>query len=215
MEPSEAENRPSPAPQDNGADDPADNKRVALTFDDGPDLKWTPQILDILKERNVKATFFLVGLQAEKHPEMIQQILDEGHVIGNHTWGHKKLPELNDEQIREEIEQLNQVLESSVGEGATLFRAPYGAVSDKVQAIVDEKGYQVVGWTVDPRDWAGTTPEGMMKIVERQLKPDGIVLLHSFGGKAGDLSNTVEFLPQLIDYLQEEGYSLVTIPELS
>lgn len=214
-QPDRQEEQTSPPPQGTGADEAGEEKRIALTFDDGPDLKWTPQILEILKERNIKATFFLVGKQAEAYPEMVQQIIDEGHLVGNHTWGHEKLTELNTKEVGHAIDRLSDLLFQITGQKISLFRAPYGAMSDKVQSVLDDKGYQLVGWTVDPRDWAGTSPDEMMNIVKKQAKPGGIVLMHSFGGKNSDLSNTVEFLPQLIDYLQEEGYTIVTVPELS
>lgn len=210
---------PSPPPTEGGegqGQKPSaeEEKRIALTFDDGPDELWTPQILDILREYGIKATFFIVGYQAEKYPAMIQDILDEGHEIGNHTWSHKKLTELNNAEIRQEITRMETFLIDQVGEASSLLRAPYGAVSDNVRTAAKEEGYDIIGWSVDTRDWAGTTPADMMEIAKVQAKADGIVLMHSFGGKNGDLSNTVEFLPQLIDYLKQEGFTFMKASEI-
>ncbi|WP_010272452.1 polysaccharide deacetylase family protein [Paenibacillus senegalensis] len=189
-------------------------KKVALTFDDGPDELWTPQVLDILRQYGIEATFFLVGTQAEKYPDMIPVILDEGHEIANHTWSHKKLTGISEQEVMEELRTMEAFLEEQIGDFSSLFRAPYGALSDSVRSLVANEGYKIVGWTVDPRDWEGTTPEAMLEIVKSQVSADGIILLHSFGGKKGDLSNTIEFLPMLIDYLLAEGYTIVKASDI-
>lgn len=190
-------------------------KKVALTFDDGPDELWTPQILDILRQYDIEATFFLVGKQAEQYPDMLPVILEDGHEIANHTWSHKKLTEIRQEEVLQEIGLMEKYLEGQIGEFPNLFRAPYGALSDSVRSLVADQGYRIVGWTVDPRDWEGTTPEAMLEIVKSQLSGDGIILMHSFGGKNGDLSNTVQFLPILIDYLLDEGFTIVKASDIS
>lgn len=195
----------------------ADNKnvkRVALTFDDGPDSKYTPAILDILKKQNVKATFFIVGKQAEAHPDMLKRIVSEGHVIGNHSWNHRQMNKLNAADIDADLKKTDELLQSITGIAPTLFRAPYGAVSSTLTAETAKNNLKLVGWTSDTRDWDGSKPDEMMNTVHRQLKPGGIVLMHCFGGKGGDLSNTVAFLPNLIADLEKQGYTLVTVPEL-
>lgn len=190
------------------------NKKVALTFDDGPDSKYTPKILDILKENKVKATFFLVGKNAEKYPDIVKRIVKEGHTLGNHSWDHSKLTELTSEQISEEIAKTDRVLKSVTGHVPTLFRAPYGAVNKKVEADVAASGHKLASWSVDTRDWDGTSVAGIMEYVKKQTKPGGIVLQHSAGGKNSNLDNTVEALPELIDYLRQNGYTLVSAAEL-
>lgn len=197
-----------------GSESDKPSKQIALTFDDGPDTKYTPKILDILKQHKVKATFFLVGRQIDLHPDIVKRIVDEGHVIGNHSWGHQQLNKLNAEDIKHDLDKTDQLFQKILGTAPKLFRAPYGAVSDTLKDEVKSSGREMIGWSVDTRDWAGESPEDMMKTVRRQMGPGGIVLMHSFGGKNGKLDNTVELLPKLIRELQDDGYSIVTVPEL-
>lgn len=190
-----------------------DDKSVALTFDDGPDDKFTIQILDILKEYQIKATFFLVGKQIERYPDIVKRIFDEGHDIGNHTWGHKQLSQLKQAQALEEIRSTNELIESITGYPVYLFRAPYGDTSGPVMSWLQEENQHVIGWSVDTLDWNGTPADEIMNILKKQLKSGGIILQHSFGGKNSDLSNTIEALPQMIDYLVREGYRFSTVTE--
>lgn len=192
-----------------------ESKQVALTFDDGPDAKYTPLILDILKEHDVKATFFVVGKQSEAYPDVLKRIHEEGHAIGNHSFAHADLSKLSAEEVQEEIAAADEAIERIVGVSSALFRAPYGAESEAMKKCLADAKRELVRWTVDTRDWAGTSPEEMMETVHKQLKPGGIILMHSFGGKKGKLDNTVEVLPQLIEELKKQGYSFVTVPELS
>jgi peptidoglycan/xylan/chitin deacetylase (PgdA/CDA1 family) len=189
-------------------------KRVALTFDDGPDKKYTPLILDVLKKREVKATFFVVGIQVAKYGDVLKRITAEGHAIGNHSWDHADLTKRTAEQVAEQISKTDIAIHKALGTGTDLFRPPYGATDDKVKQSAAAAHQHLVQWTVDTRDWAGTTPEEMLEKVKKQTKPDGIILMHCFGGKNGKLDNTVEALPKMIDYLKEEGYTFVTVPEL-
>ncbi|MEK8130937.1 polysaccharide deacetylase family protein [Paenibacillus filicis] len=197
------------------ADVPHAAKQVALTFDDGPDTKFTPEILDILKKYQVKATFFVVGTQVSKHPDMLKRILDEGHAIGNHSMTHANFTKLSTERIDREIEETDKLIRQATGTTTPLFRAPYGAAPDILKKHLKALDRPLIGWTVDTRDWSGLSPADMMGIIRKQIKPGGIILMHSFGGKKGDLSNTVTALPQAIEYLKAQGYSLVTVPELA
>ncbi|WP_019535701.1 polysaccharide deacetylase family protein [Paenibacillus ginsengihumi] len=206
-----------PTSPDDQAAPPAatEAKQVALTFDDGPDAKYTPLILDILKEHDVKATFFVVGKQSEAFPDVLKRIHEEGHAIGNHSFAHADLSKLSAAEVQEDIAAADEAIARIVGASSALFRAPYGAESEAMRKHVADSGRQLVRWTVDTRDWAGTSPEEIMETVHRQLKPGGIILMHSFGGKQGKLDNTVKVLPQLIKDLREQGYRFVTVPELS
>ncbi|MEK3883957.1 polysaccharide deacetylase family protein [Paenibacillus sp. PL2-23] len=193
---------------------PEELKRVALTFDDGPDPHYTTAILDILREKGVKATFFVVGSQVEKYPDVMKRMIEEGHAVGNHTHAHKNLTKLSRHGIIEEIEETDDAILETLGFEPELFRAPYGAVSDTLEAVLEETNRRLVGWTVDTRDWAGTPISEMRKMIRKETEPDGIILLHSFGGK--HIRNTVEMLPEVIDDLHELGFTLVTadhIPE--
>lgn len=184
-------------------------KTVALTFDDGPDAKYTPAILDILQKYNVKATFFLVGTQVKKYPEIVQRIVDEGHRIGNHTFDHKDLTKLSKVQIREEIAQNDELIRGAVGFTPELVRAPYGAVDDRIKQIVKENGRKLVGWNVDTEDWAGRSVTRMRNNVKANTKDGSIILMHSFGGK--NIANTVKLLPLVIHDLKKRGFVFVLV----
>lgn len=188
--------------------------RVALTFDDGPDDRITPAILDILKRKRVRATFYLVGMHCQRYPEVVRRITQEGHEIGNHSWSHRNMRKLDAGETLQEVQRLNEWLERRVGHRPATIRPPYGAVTKNLRVIAHQLGQPVVGWTVDTRDWAGTAPQEMARIVHGQLRPGGIVLLHSFGGRHRHLDNTLRFLPHLIDELRAQGYSFVPVSEL-
>lgn len=189
-------------------------KKVALTFDDGPDEKFTEPILDILKEKKVQATFFLLGKKVEAFPKVAKRIAKEGHAIGNHSWSHAQLTELDDKSLKLQINKADQAMKKVVGFEPSLFRAPYGALSDPVVEELVQSDHHIIGWSVDPRDWDGRTADKIVDNVKKYTKPGAIILLHSSGGYKGDLSNTVAALPKIIEYLQSKGYEFVTVPEL-
>jgi peptidoglycan-N-acetylglucosamine deacetylase len=191
---------------------PLSKKEVALTFDDGPDIQFTPQILDILKKEGVKATFFLVGKSSKRYPAIVQRIAEEGHVIGNHSWDHRLLTRLTPEEIRHEIVQTDQTLSNIVGYHTLLFRPPYGAASTDNVLQIASMDYKVIDWSVDTLDWKSKNAAEIIEIVNRTIQPGGIILEHSAGPKA--LKHTVESLPELIRMLKAKGYSLVTVPQL-
>ncbi|RXZ79983.1 polysaccharide deacetylase family protein [Paenibacillaceae bacterium] len=194
-------------------------KQVALTFDDGPDAKYTQQVLEILKEEEIKATFFLVGKQVKRYPEIVQQIVDEGHAVGNHSFDHANFSKLTRKDVETNIEETDQLIEEAIGQIPLLFRAPYGASSDILKQYLKENNRHLAGWNVDTRDWAGSKPEEIMEIVKTQAhqgpaKSGVIVLMHTFGGKGGKLDNTVEVLPDVIAYFKAAGYTFVTMEEM-
>ncbi|MBD2868929.1 polysaccharide deacetylase family protein [Paenibacillus sp. IB182493] len=195
-------------PQEPPAGEQDGEKLVALTFDDGPDKNYTTAILDILKEKGVTATFFVVGQQVKKNPDVLKRIADEGHAVGNHSYNHKDLSKLNKQQILEEMSTSDAVIEDALGFTPTLFRAPYGAVSDTLKNVLKANKRELIGWSVDTRDWAGTSPADMREMIRKETEPGGIILMHSFGGK--NIKHTVEALPGIIDDLAEMGYTFVT-----
>jgi peptidoglycan/xylan/chitin deacetylase (PgdA/CDA1 family) len=189
-------------------------KQVALTFDDGPDDKYTLKILDILKSNGIKATFFVVGEHAAKYPNVMKRIVQEGHVIGNHSWDHSDLVKLSSDLILNEITKTDDVVRSINGVSPTLFRSPYGAVNSDVRTDAASTGHQIIGWSVDTRDWDGISTAEIMNAVKKEVKPGAIILQHSAGGKGGNLTNTIQALPQIISYLKQNNYSFVTVTEL-
>jgi len=204
----------------------AAKKKLAITFDDGPDPTWTPKILDILKQKNVSATFFVIGWDASRWPQLLRREYSEGHEIGNHTYTHPdwESPNLTTTQIRWELNLTERLIESIVGVKPLLFRPPYGIDHQPESAeevahlpTAQDMGYIITGQRVDPNDWSELTPGVPLpaaKIVENVLKeaPKGnIVLLHDGGG---DRQQTVIALPQIIDALRAQGYEFVSVPDL-
>jgi peptidoglycan-N-acetylglucosamine deacetylase len=192
--------------------------QVALTFDDGPDPEWTPQILDILKAANVKAAFFLVGANAEQYPGLVRRIVAEGHEIGNHTYYHPNLAECWPEHIRLELNATQLLLETITGRATTLFRPPYAADTSPSKIselaplnIAQELGYLVVLENIDPQDWAQPGADIIVQRVKQQRRDGSIILLHDAGG---DREQTVEALPRILDYLKTRGDSVVSLGTL-
>jgi len=190
---------------------PAVNKKViALTFDDGPWENTTTQILNILKQNNIKATFFVVGSALQNNPELGKQIVTEGHVIANHTWNHW-YHFMNPQAAAFEIDQTTKLIYKLTGVKTNLFRPPGGHLSNGLVAYARSKNYATLMWSADSRDFQQPPPATMVNTVLEYARPGGIVLLHDGGG---DRTKTVQALPQIITKLQQQGYSFVTIPEL-
>ncbi len=192
--------------------------QVAITFDDGPDPRWTPKILDILKAANVKAAFFLVGVNAEQHPGLVRRIVDEGHEIGNHTYYHPNLALCWPEHVRLELNATQLLIESITGRATTLFRPPYAADTSPSQLseliplqIAQDLDYLVVLENIDPQDWAKPGADIILQRVKQQRRDGSIILLHDAGG---DRSQTVEALPRILDWLHARGDSVVPLSTL-
>ena len=192
--------------------------QVAITFDDGPDPEWTPRVLDILKAANVKAAFFLVGVNAEHYPNLVRRIVNEGHEIGNHTYYHPNLGLCWPEHIRLELNATQLLIESITGRATTLFRPPYAADSSPSQLseliplqIAQDLDYLVVLENIDPQDWAKPGADIILQRVKQQRHDGNIILLHDAGG---DRSQTVEALPKILDWLHTRGDSVVPLSTL-
>ncbi|WP_227936393.1 polysaccharide deacetylase family protein [Alkalihalobacillus deserti] len=186
---------------------------VALTFDDGPENHYTPMILDILKEKGVPATFFVVGREITTYPEIMKRIVNEGHGIGNHTWHHPDLRKKWSSRIQEEIQSTQQELQKVVGKKPDLFRPPYGAMTKADKVILNKMGMRNILWSVDTLDWSGLPADDILEIVNRDISPGGIILQHNFQyGRL--LDGSVEALPRIIDDLQKKGYKFVTLQTL-
>ncbi|QGH36540.1 polysaccharide deacetylase family protein [Gracilibacillus salitolerans] len=187
-------------------------KRIALTFDDGPEDTYTPEILEVLKEKNVKATFFVLGERVNEYPEILAQIHEEGHVIGNHTWDHPHLPELEEEQFIDNLQSANEEIEEIIGIKPELFRPPFGELEDHQLEWLQNQGYQTIMWSADTKDWSEISAEEIVNTVMEEANPGVIVLQHNY--HASGPFETVEALPEMIDELRAEGYELVTVPEI-
>lgn len=189
-------------------------KKIALTFDDGPDDKYTAQVLDMLKNYHVKATFFVLGSRAERHPELIARMVREGHIVGNHTYSHANLPKLAVPNFEKQVESTQSVLKSMLGYEPKLFRPPYGAVNEEQARWAADHQLMIVNWNVDSLDWKGLSAEKVENNIVSTTKPGSIILQHCGGGPGEDLSGTVQALPGVIRRLKSQGYQFVTVPEL-
>jgi len=198
-------------------------KKLAVTFDDGPDPRWTPKILDILKEKNVPASFFVIGEEASKSPGLLRREYAEGHSIGNHTYTHPVYDEISPTQLRWELNLTQRLIESTLGVKSILFRPPYGIDHQPEYAeevaqlpIAQDMGYLIVGQKIDPHDWR--QPYGKQvpaqEIVDgvlQQANAGNIILFHDGGG---DRSQTVAALPVIIDELRARGFQFVPVSSL-
>ena len=202
--------------ESNGRDE---QRLVALTFDDGPDPTYTPQILDILRRRQVPATFFVVGVNAERSPELLQRIYAEGHEIGNHTYSHLDLTTASSGRLQLELNATQRIIQHALGVSTLLFRPPYAADSEpqtpkELEAIhrAQQLGYITIGARIDPQDWElGVTSDAILAEVLSEQPNGRIALLHDAGGNR---SATVEVLPDLIDELRARGVRFVTVSAL-
>lgn len=192
-----------------------DGSKVALTFDDGPSPIYTPQILDILKEKKVKATFFLVGKHVEKYPEVAKRIVDEGHEIGNHTYSHRDLVPATRATVVKEIKKAEKAIETVCGQKPVLFRPPRGIYSNAVRKIILEAGYTIILWSVSTQDWRLVKPSFILKRVKKFCRPGSIILFHDSGAlvkpEGGSRGHTVEALPQVIDWLKANNFQISTV----
>ena len=187
-------------------------KLIALTFDDGPDKKNTPAILDILKKMHVKATFFLIGKQIVHFPEAAKRIVDEGHSVGNHTYNHVMLTNERPKQIETELIGTQIALYNATGAHSNLFRPPFGHTSKEVFKQVSSMGFKEILWDVDPDDWRKPAIVKMVNYEINHVRNGSIILNHS--GEGEKLEATIKSLPWIITVLRSKGYEFVTIPEL-
>src|SRR5213595_2492011 len=192
--------------------------QVAISFDDGPDPRWTPKILDILKGANVKAAFFLVGANAERYPKLVRRIVDDGHEIGNHTYYHPNLALCWPEHIRLELNATQLLLDTITGRATTLFRPPYASDTGPTQLselaplkIAEDLNYLVVLENIDPQDWAKPGADIILRRIKQQRHDGSVILLHDAGG---DRSQTVEALPRILDWLHTRGDTVVPLSTL-
>ncbi|HHY06752.1 MAG TPA: polysaccharide deacetylase family protein [Clostridia bacterium] len=193
---------------------PRNVKKVALTFDDGPDSVYTPQILDVLRKHKVKATFFLVGERAELFPDVVKKIVKGGHVIGNHSMTHPNIMKLNKEQTFQEIQKCEDVLSALTGYKPALFRSPYGSLDSQKVEEISELDVKLIAWNIDSLDWKSLTAEQVKANILENVREGSIILQHSSGSKKENLTGSVAALDEVIKTLKKEKYKFVTVSEL-
>ncbi|MDZ7303602.1 MAG: polysaccharide deacetylase family protein [candidate division KSB1 bacterium] len=189
---------------------------VALSFDDGPHPRHTPEILDLLDEYQIPATFFLIGRHVRQHPEVARRIAGGRHEIGNHTFNHRMLPFLRDEMIVHEIRRTTEIIGEVTGRTPRFLRPPMGLFSKRVVDLVEQSGCEVVVGDVYPRDPQRPGREKIYHRVIRRVRPGSIIILHDGGnGRIVDRSQTVWAARQIVQHLRQENYRCVTISELA
>lgn len=191
-----------------GAVDCGRTKCIALTFDAGPG-KDTPHLLDILKEKQVPATFFLLGRKhVDRYPEVVKRIADEGHEVANHTWTHRILTDLEADEVRDELSRTQDAIEKITGRKPTLMRPPQGRTDGTVSEVSRELGLAQILWSATAKDYSTTDSALIRQRILDAADSDGIILLHDI------YDGTVPAVPGIIDELKKRGFTFVTVPQL-
>lgn len=210
---------PPPPPRDAGAGAPlkasynsckVNGPYVAMTFDDGPHATHTPRLLRMLRERNLKATFFLIGTSVDAYPQIVRQILADGHEVANHTRTHASLTKLSDAGVARELSSCNaSIAQAANGYRPQVFRPPYGAITSRQKEwILQEYGMPSIMWSVDPLDWKYRNSARVARELINGAHPGAILLAHDIHG------TTIDAMPEVFDTLQARGYRFVTVSEL-
>lgn len=182
---------------------------ISITFDDGPNLDFTPKVLSLLKENNAKATFFIIGENAEKHPEIVRQIFAEGHSIGNHSYSHSKnFGFFSAEKVAAELIQTNSILKKITGKNVNMFRPPFGVTNPNIKEALKKTGHFSIGWSKRSFDTTNLSEEKILKRITSTLKKGDIILLHDTSAK------TVAVLEQLLLTLRSHKLQSVPVDRL-
>jgi len=193
-------------------------KLVAVTFDDGPSPVWTPQILEALKQSGIKATFFMIGEQVLKYPDIARRVVAEGHEIGNHSFDHHVLLYYTNDELEKEIIRAEEAIEVVTGVTTRYFRPPKAWLTDKEKQKIRQMGYKVILWSLNSKDWVTFDDKYIIRYLVKRTRPGDIILFHDSGGvfsiEGGDRHETVLTIPRLVEKLKEKGYKFVTISEL-
>ncbi|SDG65197.1 polysaccharide deacetylase family protein [Winogradskyella thalassocola] len=184
-------------------------KQVAITFDDGPNAEFTPQILDLLRAYHAKATFFCIGKNVKQQPKLVQQIIAEGHTVGNHSYSHSKIFDFYGKQkVITEIETTNALVASIINKEMALFRPPYGVTNPAITKAIKHTKHKIIGWNIRSLDTVKDNEQNILNRITKNITPGAVILLH-------DSQNiTVRVLEQLLLFLQENNYQSVTVDTL-
>ena len=186
-------------------------KRVALTFDDGPHPRYTPQILAILEEYGIKATFFVIGQNIDNYPEAFEAILQSGCEIGNHTYTHKNMAKMSEEEIEQELSRTEEAVARFTDIKLKILRPPQGAIGVPLERVSRARGYDVILWSIDTLDWANTPSDTIAANVMKSLCGGDIILMHDYTSNRGI---TCSALKKMIPAMIAKGYEFVTVSEL-
>ena len=186
-------------------------KKIALTFDDGPHPRYTDRILNILDRYNIKATFFVIGVNIQNYPAPLKKICAAGHEIGNHSFSHDNKNDLNSQNAITEMQKCQELIKKEVGVTPKVFRPPRGVCNSDVIDAAKSLGYSVALWSIDTLDWKGTPSQLIANSVEKQVRGGDIILMHDYTS----LKNTTcDALEIMIPRLLADGYEFVTVSEL-
>ena len=200
---------PSPAKLATYSQVRVDQPYIAMTFDDGPSSENTPRLLEMLKQRNIKATFFLIGENAAANPDLVRRILAEGHEIGNHSWTHPQLSKLSDDRVTTEITKTQDAIKNASGYTPALLRPPYGAITARQREWIENQfGLNIILWSVDPLDWKRPGASVITQRILSQVRPGAIILSHDIH------KQTIDAMPATLDGLISKGYKFVTVTQL-
>lgn len=184
------------------------DKKISISFDATWGAERTPKILEILKEYDIKTTYFVTGIWIEEYPELVKKIAEEGHEIGNHTDSHPHLNQLSAEQIQDELKQVEDTVYELTGKRTKLFRPPFGEYNNNVIKTVNNMGYKAIQWSIDSLDWKNLSKDAIYKRVTANPHNGAIILFHNDG------LNTPDALPSIIEFYTENGYEIVPISKL-
>lgn len=184
-------------------------KEIALSFDDGPSLTYTPEILQILKDQNVTATFFTIGERIEETPGLFKQIIAEGHLVGNHSFYHNNWFDLqSSKNMMEEMQQTHQLVHQLSGKHLKWFRPPFGVINPSVKKAIQQLGYHPIGWSVRSMDTVARDPLKLLSRLKQALRPGAVILLHD------TQQITRKVLPEYLQFVKEQGYQIVGLDKL-
>lgn len=182
---------------------------IAMTFDDGPHATLTPRLLDILKERGIKATFFLVGQNVAEYPKIAKRIVEEGHEVASHSWSHPLLSKMSDAAVKDQLQRTQDAILKATGVAPTTLRPPYGGFTERQRRWCNgEFGYKIILWDVDPLDWKVRNAAHVEREILQRTKPGSIILSHDIH------KTTVDAMPSTLDALLARGFKFVTVSEL-
>lgn len=184
---------------------PDGEKYVALTFDDGPHQFLTPRLMDILKKTDSKVTFFVMGVKAIIHPEILERAVNEGHEVANHVWDHPVLTKINPKELNSQLSRTSEAIRAAIKSDPKTMRPPYGLTNRRNNDIIySKKGMTVIQWSIDTIDWQFPSPQIIVDRVMKKVKNGDVILCHDIH------TNTINTIPLLVDALRKEGYKLVT-----
>ncbi len=188
---------------------PMADKYIAITFDDGPHPKNTPRLLNMLRARNIKATFYMVGSNVDLYPQVVRRVVAEGHEIGNHSYSHRLFSKMGDSEIRQELSRTRDAVQRAAGVQPLTLRPPFGGMLTRQREWVNaEFGYPIILWSIDPLDWKRPGPSVVCSRIVSATTPGSIILAHDLH------SQTVDAMPATLDGLLQRGFKFVTVSQL-